>query len=472
MKERVLPFALASLFLALGSFALDVPGVQADESLFASVLFEPKTPPVTVRVIFTKFPAMCYAYIGTVKTAIYAVVWRFFEPSATTVHIPVLLVGALGIYIFARLLQRLRQPLWAAVLLATDATYLMTTRSDWGPVAMQHLFGIAGVYAGVRYAQTMQLKWVAAAGFLFGLGFWDKITFLFVLFGLAAGVLVTARHLIKPKPVAVLAAFFLIGCYPLLVYNYKTGGESFKGNSALDTGPIWRKADLLWLCLGDVNLFAAGWDHALPPVEPSHPVAATLSRLDFTFPLLPWLFAAGLLGAPWLWRSPVYRFALVAMIGGYGYMFLLRNAGSGAHHTVLLWPLPHLIAASLPLRRWIIPLVVCANLLQINHFYMQFLRKEVSVEWSDATAALAARLKGDPNPYYVLDWGIAESIYLLNRGQNDLRYGPVPGGRTISHVPKLTFFPNDTKFITEETITDSAGRPVFLISRQAPIEGK
>lgn len=463
MRARALPLALAAAFLALGSFLLDMPGVQADEALFASVLFHPKVEPVTAKVLFFRFPSMVYPYIGALKTSLYALFWRVFEPSAATVHFPALVLGALSIYIFARLLQRLHQPLWAAVLLATDATYLFTIRSDWGPVAMQHLLAISGVYAVVRYAQTQHLKWVALAGFLFGLGFWDKITFLWILTALAAGLLVTARNLLKIKPLALGLVCFLAGCYPLLVYNWKTGGNSFKGNSLLDTGPVWRKSEILWGALGEIDIFGVTGRHALPPVG---------THFDVTFPLLPWLFAAALLAAPWLWRSAYYRFYLVAMIAGYGYMFALRNAGASVHHVVLLWPLPHLLAASLPLRRWMIVLVVAANLLQINHYYGQFLRREVSVEWSDATARLAARLKDDPGTYRVLDWGIFDSLHLLTRGKTDLYVGPGPGGRYITHVPALTFQPSELRLIPEETITDSAGRPVFVISRLAEDERK
>jgi len=162
----------------------------------------------------------------------------------------------------------------------------------------------------------------------------------------------------------------------------------------------------------------------------------------------------------------------LAAIAGYGYMFSLKDAGNSAHHTVLLWPLPHLLVACLPLRRWMLAAIVVANLFQINHFYAQLLRREVSVEWSGATTALAARLKGDPRPYHSLDWGIFDSLHLLNHGKNDLYVGTAPGARYISHVPELTFFPTDTKTIPEEIITDSAGRPVFVISRSAPVEGK
>jgi 4-amino-4-deoxy-L-arabinose transferase-like glycosyltransferase len=464
MRERALPLALAAVFLVLGSFVLELPGVQADEALFAGVLFQPKVEPVNARLLFFRFPAMVFPYIGTLKTGIYALVWRFFEPSPASVHFLAVVLGALSIYIFARLLQRLRQPLWAAVLLATDATYLFTIRCDWGPVALQHLLAISGVYAVVRYAQTEHLKWVALAGFLFGLGFWDKITFLWILFALAAGLLATARNLLKVKPIAIGAGSFLAGCYPLLVYNWKTNGNSFKGNAVLDSPAAWRKTEVLWGALGDLNVFNAGREHALPP--------AGTYLFDFTWPLLPWLFAAGLLGAPWLWKSFFYRFYLVAMIAGYGYMFSLQNAGGGAHHVVLLWPLPHLIASSLPLRRWMLGLVVAANLLQVNHYYAQIVRREVSVEWSDASTRLAVRLRDDPGTYRVLDWGIFDTLHLLTKGKTDLYYGPGPGGKYITHVPKLTFQPHDLELIPEETITDSAGRPVFVISRRAPDEGK
>ncbi|MFN0104249.1 MAG: glycosyltransferase family 39 protein [Bryobacteraceae bacterium] len=492
MRERLVPIGLAALFLVLGSFALDLPGVQTDEALFASIFYEPKVPPVPVRVLGFLFPAMCFPYIGALKSGIYALIWRVFEPSASTVHLPVVVIGALTIYIFARLLQRTNQRLWAALLLATDATYLMTTRSDWGPVALQHLLAMCGVYAGVRYAQTTHLAWVAAAGFAFGLGFWEKITFLWVLFALGAGVLATARHLIKPLPVAVLALFFTIGCYPLIVFNVKTGGSSFEGNAALDRGSVWLKVWSLWLCLGDVNLFGARKASALPPIEPITPIASIVSKVDYAVhPYLPpvtaWLFVASLLYLPRLFRVPGTRFYLVALLAGYGYMFALKNAGGGPHHIVLLWPLPHLLIAQLPLRRWMIVAAVAANLLQINHFYAQFLRREVSVEWSDATANLAARLKDSPTTYRVLDWGIIDSIYLLNEGRTDLLVDPpLPQDpnwttyRYVAHTPQLSVFPIDTAKFTasgyrleiEEIIADSAGRPVFLIYRAVAVEGK
>ena len=41
-----------------------------------------------------------------------------------------------------------------------------------------------------------------------------------------------------------------LGAYPLIVYNVKTHGATFHRHALLDTGPVWRKAELAWHCLG------------------------------------------------------------------------------------------------------------------------------------------------------------------------------------------------------------------------------
>ena len=51
-----------------------------------------------------------------------------------------------------------RAALFGTALLATDASYLLTVRWDWGPVALQHLCLIGGVLAIVRFWQENSLQ--------------------------------------------------------------------------------------------------------------------------------------------------------------------------------------------------------------------------------------------------------------------------------------------------------------------------
>ena len=89
--------------------------------------------------------------------------------------------------------------LFATALLATDSSFLLTTRWDWGPVAIQHLCMVGGVLAIVRFAQSLKLSWLFAGFFAFGVGIWDKAIFAWSLVGLGMAVLA-----VFPKKTSVL----------------------------------------------------------------------------------------------------------------------------------------------------------------------------------------------------------------------------------------------------------------------------
>ena len=96
------------------------------------------------------------------------------------VRLPMVLVGAVTILVFykwAGIFAGPRGALLAAVLLATDPTFLLTDTFDWGPVALQHLLVVSGCFLIARG----RLCWGA---FLFGLALWNKAIFLWTLAGL------------------------------------------------------------------------------------------------------------------------------------------------------------------------------------------------------------------------------------------------------------------------------------------------
>ena len=67
-----------------------------------------------------------------------------------------------------------------------------------------------------------------------------------------------------------------------------------------------------------------------------------------------YVFGALLLAAPWWWKYRAARFSLVFMTVAWLLMALTHDAGTSAHHVILLWPFPILFAAvalaSLPWR--------------------------------------------------------------------------------------------------------------------------
>ncbi|MBM3765861.1 MAG: glycosyltransferase family 39 protein [Acidobacteria bacterium] len=491
VKQRLIALAFAAAIPLLAGWRLDQPGIQADEVLFSSVLWEPVVPPPMVRVLGFRIPAMCFPYMGTVKSALYAVLFRFVDPSNESARWPPILLGALTVYLFCRLLQRLgedRLAVLASALLVCDATFVFKARCDSGPVVLQWLLCVAGFYCWVRFRSW---PWALAAGVCWGLGLWDKITFLWVLFGIGAGALAGLRIPWRAVPVA--AFGFLLGAYPFLAHNVKTNWSSFRveGTRELTASEFRPKAEALWYTMNGRQLFGSMAMIDGPPSQ----VDNTVVRIgkfagEPTSSLFAWLVAIGLVLG---WRHRYYRFAVAALLAGFAAMALAAGGGNAPHHLGLLWPLPQLIAAmgllAMPslLARGAMAVVLISQLLVVNQHYSFLIRFGGDMAWTDAIGPLSERIRKDPSASYrFLDWGVYDAAYLLTRGNRAMRVG-IPDDAEdwtayvyVQRAEGSIVLSDDWKRFREmaaakrlligekERIADSFGRPTFVIFRLAP----
>ena len=220
-----------------------------------------------------------------------------------------------------------------------------------------------------------------------------------------------------------------------------------------------------------------------------------------------YVFGALLLAAPWWWKYRAARFSLVFMAVAWLLMALTHDAGTSAHHVILLWPFPILFAAialaSLPWRplAWAAAIVMIAmNLLVLNQYVYQFERDGTGDIWTDALNPLSASLDAYADrTLYVIDWGIFENLNLLHQGRLDFRiaHGPlhtdsprpaeispkfgtccgIPSALILDHVREKEVFPDVGARLDRaalslgyrrevvRTIPDSNGRPMFEILR-------
>jgi len=502
------------------------PGIQNDEALFASVIYHPVWGEYSILGV----PVMLISYLGAVKGWLYAPLFWIWPPSPASIRLPMLLAGALTVWLFYRLLRRIHGPraaLIGAALLATDTTFLLTTRCDWGPTALQHVFLVAGMLLLLRFSQTGSL-WRAAAGFfLFGLGCWDKALFLWLLSGLLVATLVCFPRrtlaLVTPRGVGLAAFSFLLGALPLAVFNLDPAQpllSTLRRNTSLDVTDLGPKARSLFSSLEGSVLFGylAPEDAGSAVREPSTRGERACIRLNDLSGrprrgLLNLAFLGSIALLPLVWRKPAGRaalFALLALLVAWLQMALTKDTGN-AHHTVLLSPLPHMVIAlvwaELALR-WnraartaIIAaavLVAGSNLLLTNHYYAQLIRNGSTLTWTDAIYPLSDYLKTiTAKDIFVLDWGMLDSLRLLNRGQLNLRVGTEafaddvlteqdlrlaqamakPDNLFLSHVEGSLFSPEPVKRMEAwagregytkrvlRIVPDRNGRPVFEVFR-------
>jgi hypothetical protein len=509
--------AAVCLFIALGCCFIPLAGIQNDEALFASPLYQSNEKGLWI-------PSMVMNYLGSLKAYLLWPVLSLFGANLWSVRLPMVLMGALSIFLFYNLTKSSGGRLAAvsgALLLATDPLFLLTHTFDWGPVALEILLMVTGCWALYHFGSRNGPKWQLAAGFFcFGLALWNKALFAWALTGLVAGALLVfwpeIRGAASRRNLAIAGAAFLFGAAPLLVYNLRHDLATFRENSSMDTAHLGSKWIQVASAVNGNSLFGyvVAQDSAARPKAPADAMGRAADWIHERFGTHRnsgfWYVLVGLLLAvPLWWRSRAARFSLVFFATGWLMMALTRDAGGSAHHVILLWPFPILFAAAALARiRWkFIPIgittgVICMNLLVLNQYRYQFARFGAGDTFTDALTPLAHSLKQHASDtIYITDWGMFDSINLLHQGRLTLRFmsGSLsadapseaerldiermlhdPKALIVLHVPEREVFPNIAVNLDRaleaagyrksmvQAIADSNGRAVFEVFRVEP----
>jgi hypothetical protein len=526
LKARCLAALCCLLFLVSGWMLVSHLGLQNDEALFASPLFPPKAANV-VKIGHSRLPLMLMSYLGTLKALIYRPVFALWGTGLRATRVPMLVAGAASVWLFFLFLERAagyRAAIIGCGLLAADTLYLLTICFDWGPVALQHLLLLGGILLVFEFYQTRKASRLFGGWFLLGLGMWDKALMTWMLGGFFVAVLTLYGKqllaVITPRNTAVSALGFLLGALPLLAYNIDSHFATFRSNTSYDASDLAGKARQLRATAEGRVLFGwlvnEDWQTASPHA-PSGTVETVSAKVSAFAGrprqhLLPYAFLAALLLTPL--AGPRARrailCALITMIVAWLQMAFTANAGGSAHHAILLWPLPEMVVAvsfaaasrrlgraGIPAVTAVLAIMMISGLLVTNEYFFLMVRNGGAQNWTGAILQLSDYLKGTaPAQVYCVDWGIMDSLRLLNRGTLPLRVGndlvaraaadPAardallesfarPGDWFIAHTKDFEFFPGTNQRLVRyaseagyerailATIPDSYGRPVYEV---------
>lgn len=448
MRSAVSLLLFCGVFVALGLIFLPYPGAQFDELFFVTAIYHPEHVEYAMKFSFGNVPIMLVTYTGTVKCLLYAPLLHWFEPGRALLRVPVLLLGAVSIALFFLALKRVaggRAAFAAAALLATDAVYLLTCVFDWGPVVIQHVMLTLVLYAGVRYGEDGRTRWLWLAGFCAGLALWDKALVVWLFAGIGAGLLLMFRGpvlaIVKDRRrLGALVIGFLIGAAPFLYYNKIHPLRTFTATEGVGDDDAAVKLRVLDNSLNGSALFGyivretpegrpanlKTWEKA--PLW----LAGKLRAPRRSFQHL--LFVLAILAAPLLWRGPYGRLALFTLtVAAIAWLMMLytRGAGAAAHHAVLLWPAPHLLAGLLlaeAVRRFsrrgvmvgaaVFGICIASNIAVVNQYLAQFISSGPTVIWTDASQPLVAELGREPGrTVFAADWGVVQQVEFYGKGR-------------------------------------------------------
>ena len=518
---QVLVIAVCCLFVLLGLCLIPYAGIQNDEAFFANVLYQPAPPDLFITMFDHPVALMISDHIGALKSLLYWPIFAVFPPSAVSVRLPMVLAGAVTVWVFFRLGLRtagVRPALFATLLLASDPSFLLADTFDWGPVALERLLLVSFCLFAVRFADQNRALDLAAAFFLLGLALWNRADFLWALAGLtvAGGVVLRSeiRRSLNWRNTVLVSAAFILGALPLLLYNFHRPNETLGANARLEFDKFGVKFHQLNSTLAGSDLFgflvADEWSDAHPKAPVSLPGRTALwvrnrlgeHRRDGMF----WACTVALAAVPLWWSSKTARFSLAFIAITWGCMAVTRGAGEAAHHVLMLWPFPQLfLAIVLGALGWywaadlVIVVLVTLNLLVVSQHFLQFERDGAASNFTDALFPLSQELVDAPGQtIYVADWGMMDTLVLLHKGQ--LNIHPIydrfikdtlsqpeqaeitqifsdPATLYIGHVPGREAFPGVRERLNRaaighgyrkkivDVISDSNGRPVFELFR-------
>ncbi|HYM10434.1 MAG TPA: glycosyltransferase family 39 protein, partial [Bryobacterales bacterium] len=451
--ERLVLGGSLLLFLLFAAAWIRLPGPQQDELLHAPVLLPALRPSILFSLKFNhgRLPLMMMSYVGALKGWL---LWFWFL--VVPMGVPgyrsfAVAAGAATVWLIFWFVRRYWGSAVAATttaLVATDPSFVHTIRLDYGPVALMHLFKMGGLCLLARWLASGSRTTLAAAAFLLGLGLWDKANFLWLLAGLGGTlVLLWPREAFQRlranrASLAIAAIALLIGAAPLIGYNLKRHGETWREHGRLEFR--WSKI-LQAKGTFDGTFMAAltGEDHlAISP--PAHDVAWAglanamfrIGRLRQTI-LLPLLGLAALLLPVNLWllrRAGSTRrllFPLLLSLLMYACMFVTFEGGASAHHLIMLEPFPLLFlavslwtpveaasAASGRPRRTLaaaavtITIAAAAVNVSVNARYLAiYTRTGGTAQFTDAIYRLVPYLAQHPERrLFAIDWGFSTPV--------------------------------------------------------------
>jgi len=505
LRKRI-AIAFALLYAFLGLILVHYTGIETDEAVFAGPFYSQPDLNYCVTVFGKQVPIMLFPYGGTLKTLIYRPILRWAGPSAYAVRIPVIALGAVTVFLFFRFASMVagrRAAALASLLLATDASFLLTNTYDWGPVALQQILVVAGCL-------LVSLRRPVLGCWVFGIALWNKAIVVWALSGLAAGAIAAyfpeVRQLLARRRAARLCVFaFLLGALPLFVYNVHSPSGTLHANVHLSLENLHPKLISLNNTLDGSDLFGivvAPETEAMPKRPRSAVGRASCWIRDRVGRHMSSLFVYAIilavLAAPLWWRGASRRaclFAVVFLLVAFWAMAVVRYTGS-AHHIVLLYPMPHLlvgaaVAAVRPRRlaMGIAVALVIANLLVVNQYISEFERNGSYGLFTDAVYPLSETLAGmGPRTVYALDFGVEDNLTLLQEGRLKVVHAwpigehsdgeietMISDGRSlyVNHVASRQYFKGGDERLetiarahgyerrTIRMIQDSNGRPQF-----------
>ncbi len=194
-------------FAYAASYEIKYPGLYYDETLFVNGALGGLDNTFIHKRIFG-IPVMLMPYIGAVKAYLFYPIFYFLGVSPETIRIPVIIISTLTLILSFYLAEVIFNKWFAslvAIILATDPSFIYTTRLDWGPVVLMIFFKVLALFLLFKIISESNnshnqnlIYWYIVFLSVLILGLWDKLNFIWFISALfICCILLYLRKIIK-----------------------------------------------------------------------------------------------------------------------------------------------------------------------------------------------------------------------------------------------------------------------------------
>jgi hypothetical protein len=436
-------------YLAGTLYQLSLPGLHYDEAFevvpTVQLLADQPTTPFresAITLFGKKFPLTTQDYIGALNTYAALPFLAIGGINVISLRTYSILVGLLTLFLAhgftADLSGRHTAGLAAAALLAVNPTFLFWSRQGIFVTAITAAIGLGAAWSWLRWWRRKAYRFALLGAFLFGLGLYAKLLFVWLIVALlGAFILRYPKLIIHPiqnwprfdlsgKQIFGLILAGVGGCWPWILYNMQTGGtfKSLSDNAYISYYNV-DNTDLLtnlWTRLGQViTLLNSGHLWYLGNIYVNNTMAV--------------IFALALILSLWLaiknkTATVLIPFIIISLVVGQSIVTI--SALWITHFAlIMVWPAIALAVSGRELARFLsgqrwakvalgltfTVLIITEAKTSLNYHQALTLSGGLSTH-SDAIYDLATWLdQRADRPVIAMDWGLAAPVTFLTAGK-------------------------------------------------------
>jgi hypothetical protein len=445
----ILGLVAAVAFLALSTCNLTGQGLNYDEVHQATAAFAylPSPPPVAFAAYeLAGVPVLNMSYSGAIKTGIFGLYLRLFDQDFSVINwrLTGLLFVSTALVLFGMIIPNNLSPVATATLLLlclTDATLILASRHDWGPVALSFSLRLVFIAVWIRseLQRALALKGFFTLGLLVGVSVFEKLSSVVLLIPL---IMILIPKYRVGKTYVVVAIGLISGAMPLILVNIDSFFR-FGTIVSLSEPSVSRSLDVqeFWSHIVSYGSLGNG-EVAKAFILGTEPSFLT-ANLE---PVLLWgalilLLAGSMVSTQTRW----YRMSLM-MLGSYlliGVVLFIFPLPTWVHHWIMGTPFQYCsiglgVAAmasaqsASPVRfhairaayLGVVALLASAHLFSSIDLMQSLSRGASATSWDPSLTRLGnfAAAHADESVFIAAEWGTANQIRVFVHGRTDVVY--------------------------------------------------